>query len=480
VFARKEAARRRWPARLACVLSGVLSALTLAASASAEIRTIVPYSDGGYSYKQVATNAESGFEQPTFDASTFSGGGLAPFGSNTGLCPSYASFRTPWAQNTDMLVRRSLTLPPGTTNVAVGVAIDNSVQVFLNGIDVSGGLQTPGGCTFNDHRVFSVPGALLVAGTNLLAVRGQGAGDPNFLDMRVTADIETVPPETTISSGPSGPTSDSSPTFSFSSSEAGSTFACSLAGAPFTACMSPFTLPSLSVGSYTFDVQATDPAGNVDPTPARAAFSITSASPGPLPALPPPRVGKLVNAEPVTGSVFVSVPTGQARASATVPGLKGRNFVPLSEASQIPVGSLFDTRKGTVRVTSARDAAGKTQSGELQAGVFQVLQSGKPSAKGLTELRLKGGSLGSCGRGKRARVSAGRTIRRLRGDAKGRFRTRGRYSSATVRGTIWTVIDRCDGTLTQVKRGTVAVRDLRRKKTIVVKAGKSYLARARR
>jgi hypothetical protein len=41
-------------------------------------------------------------------------------------------------------------------------------------------------------------------------------------------------------------------------------------------------------------------------------------------------------------------------------------------------------------------------------------------------------------------------------------------------------VDRCDGTLTKVKRGKVAVRDFRRKRTIVVAAGKSYLARAPR
>ena len=62
--------------------------------------------------------------------------------------------------------------------------------------------------------------------------------------------------------------------------------------------------------------------------------------------------------------------------------------------------------------------------------------------------------------------------------APGRCRTRGRRSAATVRGTVWTVTDRCDGTLTKVTRGKVAVRDFRRKKTIVLRAGKSYLARA--
>ena len=73
-----------------------------------------------------------------------------------------------------------------------------------------------------------------------------------------------------------------------------------------------------------------------------------------------------------------------------------------------------------------------------------------------------------------------RTIRRLRSNAKGRFRTRGRYSSATVRGTSWTTTDRCDGTLTKVTRGTVTVRDLRRHKNITLRKGKSYLAKARR
>ena len=72
-----------------------------------------------------------------------------------------------------------------------------------------------------------------------------------------------------------------------------------------------------------------------------------------------------------------------------------------------------------------------------------------------------------------------RTVRRLRANARGRFQTRGNNSSATVRGTIWTTTDRCDGTLTQVRRGTVVVRDFRRKRNVIVRAGKSYLARAR-
>jgi hypothetical protein len=69
---------------------------------------------------------------------------------------------------------------------------------------------------------------------------------------------------------------------------------------------------------------------------------------------------------------------------------------------------------------------------------------------------------------------------KLWGSGKGKFRTNGKYSAATVRGTIWLVEDRCEGTLTKVRRGTVRVRDFRRKKTVTVKAGHTYLARAQR
>ena len=55
----------------------------------------------------------------------------------------------------------------------------------------------------------------------------------------------------------------------------------------------------------------------------------------------------------------------------------------------------------------------------------------------------------------------------------------GRYSAATVRGTFWLTADRCDGTLTRVRQGRVEVFDNVRRKKIVLRAGKSYLARPR-
>jgi Thrombospondin type 3 repeat len=207
-------------------------------------------------------------------------------------------------------------------------------------------------------------------------------------------------------------------------------------------------------------------------------------TPGSGQVLPTPELGSVVVASVVRGNVTIAVPAGATRTAGAHASQKGLTFVPLEQVREIPVGSFLNTRRGTVRLVAATDAAGGTQTGTFSRGLFQVLQSRARRARGMTELRLKGSSFRSCrasrsGRAGAAQVSR-RTIRRVRSNARGRFRTRGRNSAATVRGTVWITADRCDGTLTTVKRGRVAVRDFRRKRTITVRAGKSYLARARR
>ena len=122
------------------------------------------------------------------------------------------------------------------------------------------------------------------------------------------------------------------------------------------------------------------------------------------------------------------------------------------------------------------------QTAEFSAGVFQVLQSRKRSSRGLTELRLKGSSFRSCGR---PRGTQAESSRRAAHPAPARQRQGALPHPRPPligdrAGTKWTVTDRCDGTVTTVTRGRVAVRDFRRRRTIVVRAGKRYLARAKR
>jgi hypothetical protein len=190
---------------------------------------------------------------------------------------------------------------------------------------------------------------------------------------------------------------------------------------------------------------------------------------GSAPALAPaapPELGQSVGVAAQGGSVLVRLP-GATRA------------VALTDAASVPVGSILDTRKGTVTLSSALPGD-VSQSGTFHGGLFEVRQPA--GAHGMTELVLRG-PLPTCSAGaaRAAAASARRPPRVLWGrDDHGRFRTRGSNSVATVRGTKWYVADRCDGTLTRVTRGSVAVRDLRRKRTVVVGAGHSYLAQAAR
>lgn len=200
----------------------------------------------------------------------------------------------------------------------------------------------------------------------------------------------------------------------------------------------------------------------------------------------PPVLGENFNVSPVSGKVLVRLPEGAGPARASAAGPSDLDRVD-GTVQGLPPGSKIDTRRGTVKLISAKGRRGR-QSGNFSGSVFTVGQSKKGRDRGVTTLRLKPSSRRRCNTGARRSTtdrpladSARRRrglLRRLRGRAKGRFRTRGRYSSAIVQGTIWTIEDRCEGTLVRVKEGRVAVRDVRRKRTVIVRTGQTYLARA--
>ena len=216
-----------------------------------------------------------------------------------------------------------------------------------------------------------------------------------------------------------------------------------------------------SPGVYRCEVTATNAAGSTEQTSAPAAVP-----------LPPPLLGRKVNAQPVSGKVFL---------------LSGGRLVPLSAATQIQSGAVVDALHGTISLTSATGKGKNTQTGRFGGAVFKVTQAKAGASKGLTTLTLvnnafKGApSYSTCKAHKALDASAAgsssRTLQLLRASAKGKFRTRGRYSAATVLGTIWSVADRCDGTLTRDVTHSVVVNDFVRHRTIVLHAGQSYLAR---
>ncbi len=192
-----------------------------------------------------------------------------------------------------------------------------------------------------------------------------------------------------------------------------------------------------------------------------------------------PVLAQKINLAPVKGLVLVRLKPGGA-------------FVPLTEARQVRPGLQIDARRGTLKlVTATSKRRGKTQAVTLSGAVFKTTQARAAAQKGLTTLTLVEGafpgapSYASCRAHKagdngplaHGALSA-RVLQTLRASENhGRFRSRGRYSAGTVRGTQWSTADRCDGTLTSVQRGTVSVFDFARRKTIIVHAGHRYLAK---
>jgi hypothetical protein len=314
---------------------------------------------------------------------------------------------------------------------------------------------------------------------NTTATASSGGGSNQQLLVQAQVQ-DTVPPDTIIDTGPTGTVPTGTPTFTFHSTEQNSTFECRYDTQPFRPCSGSGgsdTPPSpLTDGPHTFEVRATDPAGNTDPTPASASFTVAI----PMGPLPPPAEGQTVNAIPDSGTVLVKVPlAGAASARDSWTRAAAAGFVPLeSLGRQIPVGSTLDTSKGKVHLFSATDANGTTQDGHFNGGLFSISQGQKNP---LTTLSMTGGGLDSCSKlppgGSRKTATTSRRVRRLFGDVHGRFQMRGRNSAATVRGTQWTMTDSCAGTLTVVRRGTVVVRDLVKHRTVTLKKGQRYLAR---
>lgn len=108
-----------------------------------------------------------------------------------------------------------------------------------------------------------------------------GAGNALAGDASDSWLMDTVKPDTSITSMPNQLTINTTVTFGFSGSDAGSGVAryeCKLDTAAFAACSSPVSYNGLSTARHTFQVRAYDAAGSFDSTP--ASYSWTIAAPG--------------------------------------------------------------------------------------------------------------------------------------------------------------------------------------------------------
>ena len=211
----------------------------------------------------------------------------------------------------------------------------------------------------------------------------------------------------------------------------------------------------------------------------------------------PPVAGRTAVIRALSGDVFVKLAAGTgvpaaarralARVAQTLP-IPG--FVPLKGVASVPVGSTIDARKGRIALTTAADFTRpgtprrRLQTARLAAAIFAIRQArtrrAAKSPRPTTDLVLRTppGAARACAANSLVRPIKG-VVRTLTGSGKGKFRTIGAASVTTVTNATWITSDRCNGTLTEVGRGRATVFDRTRRRSVTVRSGQAYLARAR-
>jgi hypothetical protein len=101
----------------------------------------------------------------------------------------------------------------------------------------------------------------LTDGTHVFSVKAVDGGGPGS-PATYSWTIDTVPPTTSIATGPAAVSTSQFAEFTFASNETNVSFTCSLDGSAGSLCFSPQSYTNLPLGNHTFTVAATDTAGN--------------------------------------------------------------------------------------------------------------------------------------------------------------------------------------------------------------------------
>ena len=110
----------------------------------------------------------------------------------------------------------------------------------------------------------------MVDGAHIFSVRAiDGAGNIDENPAQFEWTIDTIPPDTTINTGPAHPILADEVVFEFESDEDGITFECRLNSAEWEPCTSPVSFSDLGYGNFTFEVRSVDHVGNADSDPAQ-------------------------------------------------------------------------------------------------------------------------------------------------------------------------------------------------------------------
>jgi parallel beta-helix repeat protein len=172
------------------------------------------------------------------------------------------------SENGDQLAGNEIKLNTATANLSDGIHVDKSGHVI-------------GGNVARDNGGWGIYAAVgsLDLGANLAAGNDEADQCYGIVCNALPVLPDTSAPETTIDSGPPDETRSTSALFGFSSSEPASAFECALDDSGFAPCDPPYGYGGLGQGPHTFSVRAIDAAGNADPSPATASWSINADAP---------------------------------------------------------------------------------------------------------------------------------------------------------------------------------------------------------
>ena len=156
-----------------------------------------------------------------------------------------------------------------TTDAEFEFIADDSATVFLCAVDGEDFVSCDSPYLISDladgEHTFEV-----------MAVDGVGNIEPEPATFSWT--VDTLAPETTITSTPDSRVASLSATFTLASNEPG-TFMCRVVPAAFAACDASHEVTVPGDGEYTFEAYAIDEYGNADPTPASFTWTVDTAPP---------------------------------------------------------------------------------------------------------------------------------------------------------------------------------------------------------
>ena len=213
--------------------------------------------------------------------------------ANTRADPPYGFAGDPlrpndWGDYFGHLVRAD-TAPPGTAISAgpSGVTRSTFAELRFGATEAGGSFE----CRLDSGawQACSSPSSYAGIGNGTHAFSVRARDGTGILDLSAATrswTVDTQPPSTAITAGPSSPTRDRTPTFRLAAGESGARFQCRVDAGAWQVCGSTHTTPALARGTHTFAARAIDVAGNVDGTPAVRSFRIDIFAPSIRTAVP--------------------------------------------------------------------------------------------------------------------------------------------------------------------------------------------------